>query len=322
MNVQTFKLIFKGRLEFGTQRSYDMALKHWQTRLETYFKTDILFKHEQALSAEDFSFSFPQQVIMGTEKQWRSSMDLLREIAQFAIVGKLSGWCVNDGCVLSECTVEPTSDKVAISEYRRGCALVQNAEGMTEATEALNRAIGKYERHALAYERRGYVNYKLKNYKDALYDFSKSIDINSNNPEPFYGRAKVKMLKNDWVGAAEDFDMAIKRSIALQPIFWLARLKKGESLYHNKDFKGAIAELQLYLKRSFVEKDPNFQRRRRAWFLLGKALLETNDTKGRCAGILPRPASGCPPRLRRGSPPAPAMGVIRRQSQPVRWQAY
>ncbi len=98
-----------------------------------------------------------------------------------------------------------------------------------EASEALSKAIEKYERHALAYERRGYVNYKLKNFNDALHDFSKSIRINPNNPEPYYGSGKVKMLKNDWDGAIQDFDQAIKRSLALQPLHWLARLKKGET---------------------------------------------------------------------------------------------
>ena len=32
------KLIFRGRLEFGTERTYNMVLQHWQTRLETISK--------------------------------------------------------------------------------------------------------------------------------------------------------------------------------------------------------------------------------------------------------------------------------------------
>jgi tetratricopeptide (TPR) repeat protein len=150
---------------------------------------------------------------------------------------------------------------------------------MEEASEALSRAIERYQRHALAYERRGYINYKLGNYKDALYDFQKSADINPSNPEPFYGAAKVKMLKNEWESAIVDFDHCIKRSIALQPVYWLARLKKGECHVHSKQYAEAIKELQLYLKRNFGEEDPNFRRRRRAWYLLGKALLGAGEVK-------------------------------------------
>lgn len=277
MNTQLLKLIFKGRLEFGTQRTFDMVLKHWQNRLETYYKTDILFKVEQVFEVNDFSLTVPQQTLMSTEKHWRSTTALLQEVAQFAVVGKIAAWCLDNGQMLASLNIEPHSDKVAVAEYRRACELVQQGEGMEEASVALSRAIEKYERHALAYERRGYVNYKLRNYNDALYDFNKSININPNNPEPYYGCGKVRMLKNDWEGAVNDFDQTMKRSLALQPLHWLARLKKGESLYHAKKFTEAAVELRRYLDRPFVTTDPNFQRRRRALYLLGASLLEMND---------------------------------------------
>ena len=142
--------------------------------------------------------------------------------------------------------------------------------GMEMASEALSNAISKFERNALAYERRGYVNYKLKNFNDALYDFSKSIDINPFNPEPHYGRGKIRMLKNDWENAVTDFDNAIKLSLAVQPIHWLARLRKGDCLYHSKRFAEAIPELKFFMQKKFVDTDPNFRFRPKAEFLLGE----------------------------------------------------
>ena len=277
MNTQPLKLIFKGRLEFGSQRTFDMVLRQWQNRVETYYKTDILFKPEEVFSEEDYSLTVPQQTLMQTEKSWRSTTALLQEVAQYAIAGNVWAWCLDNGRLLAAFNIEPDSDKVAVQEYRRGRGLIGQAGMEREATEALSRAIEKYERHALAYERRGYINYKLKNFNDALHDFSKSIRFNANNPEPYYGCGKVKMLKNDWEGAVADFDQAVKRSLALQPLHWLARLKKGESLFHAKKFQEAAAELRLYLRREFTEDDPNFTRRRRAHYLLGKALLALND---------------------------------------------
>ena len=53
MNTQALKLIFKGRLEFGNQRTFDMVLRHWQNRIETYFKADILFKPEDGTAGEN-----------------------------------------------------------------------------------------------------------------------------------------------------------------------------------------------------------------------------------------------------------------------------
>ena len=272
------KLIFKGRLEFGTQRTYDMVTKHWATRLETYFKSDILFKAEQIFVPEELALVLPQPHanIQGSEKAWRGTTDMLREVVQFAVVGKIQAWCVHQGTV-SELILEPKTDKAAVIEYWLGCELVQKDGGMEDASAALSRAIDKYQRHALAYERRGYVNYKLGNFKDALYDFNKSIDINPNNPEPHYGRGKVRMLKNEWESAAADFDATIKRSIALQPVFWLARLKKGECLLHAKKCAEAIPELQMFIKREFDAENPNFRRRRRAWHVLGRAFLGAGE---------------------------------------------
>lgn len=277
MITQPLKLIFKGRLEFGSQRTFDMVLRHWQNRIETYFKADILFKPEQVFNDEDFSLVVPQQTLMSSDKHWRSTTSLLQEVAQFAVAGNIRAWSLDNGRLLADLNIEPDSDKAAVLEYRRGRDLV-GQEGMEkEASEALSRAIEKYERHALAYERRGYVNYKLKNFNDALHDFSKSIRFNPNNPEPYYGCGKIKMLKNDWENAALDFDQAIKRSLALQPLHWLARLKKGESLFHAKNYAEATRELRLYLQRKFAESDPNFERRRRATYVLGKSLLAMND---------------------------------------------
>jgi tetratricopeptide (TPR) repeat protein len=266
---QPLKLVFRGRLEFGSQRTYDMVLKHWQTRIENYFKTDILFKAEQVFSADDYALTVPQQTLMSSEKHWRNTTALLREVAQFALAGNVGAWWVQNGKVLDEHIIEPKSDKVAVSEYLRGRDLVQQG-GMEQATEALTNAIEKYERHAAAYERRGYVNYKLKNFNDALYDFSKSIGINPYNPEAYYGRGKVRMLKNEWEGAIQDFDQTIKGALAVQPIHWLARLRKSDCLYHAKRPAEAIPELKAYLQRNFSENDPNLRFRPKAEFLLAE----------------------------------------------------
>lgn len=266
---QPLKLVFRGRLDFGNQRTYDLVVKHWQTRLENYFRTEVLFKAEQIFVPEELAINVPQQTLMSTEKHWRNTTSLLKEVAQYALAGNVGAWWVQNGQVLAECQIEPKSDKVAVSEYLRGRELVQQG-GMEEASIALSNAIEKYERHAAAFERRGYVNYKLKNFNDAHYDFSKSISINPVAPEPFYGRGKIHMIKNEWEAAAADFDHAIKKSLAVQPLHWLARLRKGDSLYHAKRYAEAIPELKFFLQRKFQENDPNIRFKSKAEFLLAE----------------------------------------------------
>lgn len=267
--VPPLKLIFRGRLEFGSERTFNMVLHHWNSRVDSYFKSDVLLKAEEIFYADSFTMDVPQQVLMSTEKHWRSTTALLKEIAQYALAGNVGAWWVNSGQVLAQYTIEPESDKTAVSEFIRGRDLVQQG-GMEMASEALSNAISKFERNALAYERRGYVNYKLKNFKDAQYDFSKSIGINPNNPEPYYGRGKVKMIMNEWESAVLDFDAALKGSLAVQPLHWLARLRKAECLFHSKRFMEAIPELKFFLQRKFTDTHPAFRFRPKAEFLLAE----------------------------------------------------
>jgi tetratricopeptide (TPR) repeat protein len=271
MQAAPLQLIFKGRLEFGSERTFNMVLNHWNTRVENYFKADVLLKADEVFNAESYTLDVPQQVVMSTEKHWRSTTALLREIAQYALAGNVGAWWVNSGQVLAQYTIEPQSDKTAVAEFIRGRELVQQG-GMEMASEALSNAISKFERNALAYERRGYVNYKLKNFKDALYDFTKSINVNPNNPEPYYGRGKVKMIMNDWESAVGDFDAAIKGSLAVQPMHWLARLRKAECLFHAKRFAEAIPELKLFLQKQFPETHPAFRFKAKAEYLMAESV--------------------------------------------------
>jgi tetratricopeptide (TPR) repeat protein len=271
LQASPLKLIFRGRLEFGSERTFNMVLNHWNTRVENYFKADVLLKAEEVFNAESYTLDVPQQVLMSTEKHWRSTTALLKEIAQYALAGNVGAWWVNSGQVLAQYTIEPQSDKTAVMEFLRGRELVQQG-GMEMASEALSNAILKFERNALAYERSGYVNYKLKNFKDALYDFSKSININPGNPEPYYGRGKVKMIMNDWETAVVDFDAAIKGSLAVQPMHWLGRLRKAECLFHAKRYSEAIPELKLFLQRQFTDSHPAFRFRPKAEYLLAESL--------------------------------------------------
>ena len=81
---------------------------------------------------------------------------------------------------------------------------------------------------------------------------------------------KILMIKNDWDNAVLDFDQTIKKSLAVQPIHWLARLRKGDSLFHAKRYKEAIPELKFFLQRKFQESDPNLRFKSKAEFLLAE----------------------------------------------------
>ena len=274
--MSTFKMIFSGRLEFGSDRSFQQVVKLYNHRFENYYRKEILLKAEDIFDEPTFSLNVPRFIVEATEKNWRNTVNLIEYIAEFAIAGDFNAWMTDSGKMVQERFIEPAGDKAATQAFLQGRALVDGGEE-EKAKELLDQAIEKFERHAQAYERRGKVNYRLKNFKDALYDFSKSIDIYPDNPEAFVGRAAVKMVLGDYKAAASDLEKATKSSIPHQPIFWQARRMKGECHLRLGEYKEAALELKLVTNRPYGPKDPNFHWRKAAFSNYGKALLEVGE---------------------------------------------
>ncbi len=273
----TFKTILSGCLEFGSQRSYDQVLKLFQHRTENYYRNNILLDAEEVFQESSYTLDLPRYISECPEKSWKNTSNLLDYVAQYAIAGDIRMWVIHEGKLIFDQTIEPQGDKSAIQAYMKGRELVQENGMEQEAMKALNRAIEKFERHGKAYERRGYINFKLRNYKDAMYDFTKSIDIHPNNPEAYWGRANVKIKNQDFLGAIEDLLKTTKTSIPHQPIYWTARRLKGELHLQLGEYEKAIFELKMVTKRPFKEGDPNLKWRSNAFFNYGKALYELGE---------------------------------------------
>ena len=192
----TYKTIVSGCLEFGNARSYEQVLKLYLHRTENYYRNDILLKAEEVFQEETFILSIPRYIKECPEKSWKNTLNLLEYVAGYAVAGDLKAWVIQDGKMIDQRVIEPDGDKSATQAFIQGRELVKEKGMEEEAMNSLNKAIDKFERHALAYERRGYVNYRLRNYDDAMYDFTKSIDINPNMPDAYWGRANTRDRKS------------------------------------------------------------------------------------------------------------------------------
>ena len=276
---QSLKIIFKGSLEFGNEKSYQKVHKMYERRIESYYKKDVLFSEEDLFVEEEACVYLPRVVILSSKKKWKGTVNLLEYLAQFAVAGQMVGWAIENGKILEHVIIEPHSDKMAVKAFRKGRQLVQEEGKEKEAMDALNTAILKYERHAQAYERRGFINYQLKNYNDALYDFTKSINIYQHNPDPYFGRANIYILKGELDKAVQDLDHCIKKSIPLQSIYWKARRIKGECLAKKGDFKGASMEFKLFSVRKFAAGDSNNKWKKYIFTKYGQTLLELGNYK-------------------------------------------
>ncbi len=272
--METYKIIFSGRLDFANQKSYEKVFKLFQQRFESYYKSEVLIKGEDIFKEESQSVDIPRFITQtNSDKALQNTVNLLDYVAQYAIAGEMSVWKTDNGKVLQHNVIEPNTEKAAVLAFRAGRDLVNEEGREMEARDALSKAIEKYERHAKAYERRGFVNYLLKNLEDAIYDYSKSIDLNPTPPEPYFGRALVYLSQNRWEDSLKDLDQAIGSSIPLQPIYWQSRRLKAEAMMELKQFEGAEKELKLFTSRPFTKENPNFRYQKRANFIYGQALF-------------------------------------------------
>ena len=275
--METFKTIFSGQLMFGNERSFEQIQKMYLHRKENYYRNDILLDSEEIFDVDSWSLKVPRFLAEASIKSWRNTLNLLEYTADFAIAGEFRAWRTESGKMLESKVIEPDGDKAATQAYLKGRKLVDQAGKEEEATKALNRAIDKFARHATAYERRGYINYRLKNYKDAHYDFSKSIDINPINAAAYYGRARVLITQGDLENAIPDLALAIKRSIPHQSIYWIARRIKGDCHKELGQHKLAATEYRLFTKRKFDPSNPNYDYRSIVFQHLGEVLLELGE---------------------------------------------
>jgi len=268
------KTIIQGRLDFGKQRAFDKALKMYRHRLENYYKTEILFKEEETLfNDEDLSLVIERHVAQTTDKYWKNTIDILSYLAQFAVAGKICAWMLDEGNILDYHLIEPDSDKMVVRHFQKGRKLL-DADGKEEdALVALDKAIKKYNKHSQAYERRGQVNYQLKNTEEALHDFSKSIHLDYTNAEAYYGRGYVFLQQKAYEKAIEDFESTAKYAIALQAIYWKARLHLAEGYMKVEKYEKAEFNLRLFTERDFAKENPNYKKRPHAFARYGETLI-------------------------------------------------
>ena len=74
--------------------------------------------------------------------------------------------------------------------------------------------------------------------------------------------------------AIADLEMALKKSIALQPIYWTSRLKKADCHIRKGEWEKAEFDLKFFTSRAFDKDNPNYKKKYYGFFRYGQVLLE------------------------------------------------
>lgn len=271
-----FKIIIQGNLQFANEGSYQKLVKMIENRNEVYYKGIIIHKELEFLDHEHFMIHVPRHVGNYTDKVWKNTVNLFQSCAQFAVSGRIFAWKIDSGEVLEYELIEPTGDRSAVMHFNKGKKQLEKGnEG--EAIKSLNLALEKYQRNALAYERRAAVNVMQQNFAEAMRDFHKCIKIDDTVSEAHFGIAKLHMRKEEWEEAMPYVENTIKNSIALQSIHWQGRRAKADIHMKLKQYKEAAFELKLLSIRHFTENNPNYAWKRSDVYHYGLALFELGE---------------------------------------------
>jgi len=275
--VNLLKTIIQGKLEFGNQKSYDKVLKMFIYRAENYYKSDVILDPEEVFDEDALIMTVPRYVGTHMEKSWKNAVALIEYCAQFAISGEMGAWQTDSGKIINSAQIEPESDKAVVIQFRKGKKLADQKGKEEEAIEALTKAIEKYDKHAQAYERRAKVNVTLKNDHDAMRDYNKCLNLDDSIPDAYYGRANIHIRNGEIDKAIADLELTLKKSIALQPIYWAARRVKANCLIKEKRYEDAAFDLKLFTNRKFDKDNPNYKWRKEALSTYGKVLLDLEE---------------------------------------------
>lgn len=247
--MSEFRIIIAGQLEFGSKRVFDQVVEQYIHRMENYYKNDILVKAEEIFKEEEMTLDIPRRVVVGSERHWLNTLNLLERVVSFSMAGSVNLWRLSAGTILDHHVLEPKSERTTVQLFNKGRELVAQEEKEDEALAMMTRVVGRFARHAQAYERRGFVNYRLANFKDALYDYDKSLNINPSMPESHYGRGLVHAKNEDWEKAAADFEAVTKNSIPHQSIYWMAQVALGDTFLKLGQPADALRVFNMFTKR-------------------------------------------------------------------------
>ncbi len=274
-----FKTIIQGKISFGAQKSYDKVVKMFLYRSETYYKSDILVAAEDIFSPTELTMAIPRYVGNSSDKNFKNTVALLDYCAQFAIAGSIQAWMIDEGKIKNHASIVPNSDRSVVQQFNKGEELFRQWGKNEEALTAFNKTIEGYQKHAQAYERRGWVNLRLKNYSDALYDFNKAIAIDDTIAFAHYGKGLIAQNEGNTKEALASYEATIKQAVALEPVHWRARLRKADCLIELEEWEKAAFELRFFTSRKFLPEDSNNLRKARAFILYGLALCKLEEYK-------------------------------------------
>lgn len=145
---------------------------------------------------------------------------------------------VNDIYELAGTKILIAENKEPVNYYEIGTLANEN-KNYKDAEISFSKYLEKFSSDINAYFNRGYARFKLKEYKNAINDFSKVLSTNPTSESYFY-RANCYYSLKDYDNAFIDYSKALE----LQPDNYNIYFNRGYTYFRLKDYEGAIIDWQ------------------------------------------------------------------------------
>jgi tetratricopeptide (TPR) repeat protein len=131
------------------------------------------------------------------------------------------------------------AENIEPENYYKIGALANENENYKDAEIYFSKYLEKFSNDVSAYFNRGYARFKLKEYKNAISDFSTVLATDVTGESYFY-RANCYYSIKDYDNAFDDYTKALEQ----QPDNYNIYYNRGYSCFRLKDYEGAIRDWQ------------------------------------------------------------------------------
>lgn len=270
------KTIFQGYLAFDNVSSFHKLKQMYDHKAGTLYKGEILFSSDIIFIEEKNMVEIPRTVTTTTDKFWQKTVELLKYAGQFAVAGRIGAWVVENGIAVHEVNIEPAGEKTVVLRYKNGVKEVKSAD-YEAAVLSFECTLSEFDRHADAYSRKAFCLKHLGRFEEAEENYKKSLSIDNFHPQASFGLGIMLQDLGRLGEAVRYYDIAIPRSLPVQPIYWEAKREKAKSLIELGEKQKAITEYKHLTTKIFKETDPNYEKRGEDAINYTLLLHETSD---------------------------------------------
>ncbi len=128
--------------------------------------------------------------------------------------------------------------RIGIILFNLMCLILKKQNVVNDKDNILFPDSASNQKDAEAYSNRGNSKVELEDYRGAIQDYNKAIKINPNYAEPYSNRGNSKGELEDYGGAIQDYNKAIK----INPNYAKAYITRGNAKYILGDKESACSD--------------------------------------------------------------------------------